>query len=87
MPLDHKIMDIRTSPFYECPEKFLSVGDRVVAIIEVYEEGIGAINTFQHAVPGDEGTVVGNEPGYWPTVRFDRTRTATCVTDFEVRKV
>lgn len=63
-------------------------GDRVRAMIQVLEEGPGGTPNpdakpcetgWVHAEPGDLGTVVHVEPGLHPTVRFDKTKTATCV--------
>lgn len=80
-------MDIKESPFYTQPEKFLKLDQRVRAKVRVYDlptlDGQGDQGPV-HAEPGEEGVVVHVEKGYWPTVRFDRTRTASCVTDFEV---
>lgn len=86
-PVPFAVPSITKSPYYNQPEKFCSLGQRVRAKIRVYdcpgEEDQGPI----HAEPGDLGTVVHVEEGFWPTVRFDRTGTATCVTDEEVVKV
>lgn len=81
------MLDIRESPFYTQPEKFLKLDQRVRAIIRVYDlptkDGQGDQGPI-HAEPGEEGVVVHVEKGYWPTVTFDRTGTSTCVTDIEV---
>lgn len=77
-------LKIESSPFYTHPETFLKEGQRVRAKIRVYDlpgnEDQGPI----HAEPGEEGVCVFVEEGFWPTVKFDRTGTATCVTDEEV---
>lgn len=66
---------------------FLKLGDRVRAKRRVFDlpgkDNPGPI----HAEPGEEGVVVHTEFGSWPTVRFDKTNTATCVTDSEVEKI
>jgi adenylosuccinate synthase len=76
--------DIKNSPFYTHPERFLTMGQRVRAITRVYDlpgnEDQGPI----HAEEGEWGTVVDVQHGTWPTVTFDRTGTSTCVTDAEV---
>ena len=75
----------------------LKVGDRVRARIRVLEEGPNSSYDpnaksctpgWLHAEPGELGTVVhADPPQVWPTVRFDRTGTATCVIDEEVERV
>jgi len=65
----------------------MPVGTRVRAKTTVYdlpgEADMGPI----HAEAGDEGTVVHTQSGLFPTVRFDRTGGATCVTEFEVEQI
>lgn len=76
--------DVRKSPFFSCPEKFLNVGQRVRAIVRVYDLPGNLDPGPVHAEKSEFGTVVHVEPGYWPTVTFDRTGTSTCVTDLDV---
>lgn len=69
----------------------MKVGDRVRALVTVTEDGMGvgdpslksfstaADGAYIHALPGEEGEVVHTQECTWPTVRFDRTGTATCV--------
>lgn len=61
------------------PKVFLTEGQRVKALIQIVEDP-----DWVHAEPGDTGVVVFTEPGYYPTVRFDRTDTATIVFPHEV---
>ena len=82
-PIPFFVPSITKSPYFDQPHKFLRLGQRVRAKITVEEEGPGT-DSFVHAVPGEEGVCVGVDEGFWPTVRFDRTGTATCVTDEEV---
>jgi hypothetical protein len=76
----------RTSPFFENPEKFLKLGQRVRAKFRIWDtpDRSGSDWGWVSAETGEEGVVVHVEKGYWPTVRFDKTGCATCVTDFEV---
>lgn len=85
------------------PHEFLKEGDRVKARVRVTESGDsigdpalpffakeGSPKTnpgYVHAELGEEGVVVHVEPNCWPTVRFDRTKTSTTVTDLEVEKI
>lgn len=71
-------------------------GDKVVARHEVTERGIGTIGdpdaafpdaAYIHAVEGDRGTVVHVNVDGYPTVRFERTGTATIVHPDEVKHV
>ena len=66
---------------------FLKEGQRVRAKIDVYDLPETPKPGPLHATSGELGTVVHTEPGFWPTVRFDRSGTATCVTHEEVEKV
>jgi hypothetical protein len=68
------------------PDEFVQnafVGQRVKAIRQIYE--VQERGPDRHAVlevwaeMGDEGTVVHVQKGYLPTVRFERTGTATIV--------
>lgn len=76
-------------------DKEWEVGDRVKAIIQITENGKlpgdpsarPLDSGWIHAEPGDLGTVVHWHDGVWPTVKFDRTNTATCVTDKEIELV
>lgn len=81
------MQDIRNSPFYSCPEKFLTEGQRVRAIATVFDLPGNTDPGPIHAEVGELGTVIHVEPDFWPTVRFDRTGTCTCVTDFEVEPI
>lgn len=76
--------DIKKSPFYTKPEKFLKLGQRVRAKLTVYDLPGTDSPGPMHALVGEEGVVVHVQTGHWPTVRFDRTGSSTCVTDFEV---
>lgn len=70
----------------------MKVGDRVKAACIVTEDGTGVGDesakfpapNYIHARKGEYGTIVFVEHGQ-PTVRFDRTRTATLVGNDEVR--
>jgi hypothetical protein len=78
--------DLRTSPFFKNPGDFLKEGQRVRARFRIFDlpgkpdEDWGWVS----ANAGEMGTVVHAQEGLWPTVRFDQTGCATCVTDFEV---
>lgn len=69
----------------------LSVGDSIVAVSRIVEDGVsegleGARfpeYDYIHAEPGEAGFVVGVDDGV-ATVRFHRTGTATAVADNEV---
>lgn len=81
--------DTKSSPFYSKPEAFLALGQRVRANFRIFDlpnPGRSDDWGWVSAEAGEEGTVIHVQPGYWPTVRFDKTRCATCVTDFEVTK-
>jgi hypothetical protein len=65
---------------------FLEEGQRVRAKVDVYDLPGTPEPGPIHATPGELGTVVHTEPGFWPTVTFDRTGTSTCVTPEEVEK-
>lgn len=81
------------SKFFNNPEEFLKLGQRVRAKLVVYDlpgklDPAGAPDTGPiHAHPGDLGTVVHIERGFWPTVEFDKTQSRTDVTDFEVEPI
>lgn len=66
---------------------FLNLGERVRAKTRVFDLPDTSNPGPVHAEAGELGTVEHTEPGCWPTVRFDRTGTATCVTDEEVEKI
>ncbi|HVE14330.1 MAG TPA: hypothetical protein VNI01_13100 [Elusimicrobiota bacterium] len=66
---------------------FAKMGDRVRAKVRVYDLPGNPDPGPIHAEPGEMGTVVHTEEGFWPTARFDRTGTATCVTSDEVEVV
>lgn len=68
-------------------ENFLRLGQRCYAKVTIYDLPGNANPGPIHAEPGELGTVVHVEPGFWPTVTFDRTGTSTCVTDQEVEAV
>jgi hypothetical protein len=68
-------------------ESFLTEGDRVEALVQISETFPGASVPHIHAEPGDLGECEFTEPGVYPTVRFERTGTASAVTPEEVRKV
>jgi hypothetical protein len=72
------------SKFAGVPHEFLKEGQRVRALIRVYDLPGNDDQGPIRAEPGEEGVVEFVEEGYWPTVRFDRTGCATCVTDEEV---
>lgn len=80
---------IKTSRFYKRPEKFLKMGDRVRAKFRLFDLPHQSKNDWGwvSAEAGELGTVVHTQKGYWPTVRFDQTGCATCVTDLEVEQV
>lgn len=73
-----------TIPTIKSP--FLQEGQRVRAKVRVFDLPGQPDPGPIHAEPGELGMVVHTEPGFWPTVRFDRTGTATCVTPQEVEK-
>lgn len=84
---NYRSYDSKNSPFVSCPEKFLKVGQRVRAKFRIFDLPGRATDAdwgWVSAEAGEEGTVIHVEKGYWPTVRFDNTRCATCVTDGEV---
>lgn len=74
------------SPFFEHPETFLNIGDKVKAKFRIFDLPSGHEDDWGPvaAEAGEEGTVVHVETDYWPTVRFDNTGRASEVTDFEV---
>lgn len=77
--------DPKKSKWYHTdPFNWLKLGDRVKAIRRVYDLPGNADQGPIHAEEDEYGTVVHVQVGCWPTVQFDRTRTSTCVTDFEV---
>lgn len=80
---------IKTSLFYKEPEKFLKMGQRVKAKFRIWDLPHQSDGDWGwvSAEPGELGTVVHVQEGYWPTVRFDGTGCATCVTDLEVEPV
>jgi hypothetical protein len=67
--------------------EFLKEGDRVKAITTIHDLPGNNDPGPICAEPDDEGECVHTEPGFWPTVRFDRTGRSTCVTDREVEKL
>lgn len=77
--------DIKQSPFFKCPEKFLKMGQKVRAKIQIWdlpgEEDPGPLV----AEIGDIGIVVHVERSCWPTVRFSKRSSDVC--DFEVEPV
>lgn len=82
------------SPFFDCPEKFLWLGQRVRAKVDIYDLPGNTDPHWHngtagpvHAEPGETGTVVHVEKDFWPTVTFDKTGTSTCVTDGEVEPI
>jgi hypothetical protein len=78
---------IRSSQFFKNPEDFLKMGQRCKARFRIFDlpnPGKSDDWGWVSAEEGEEGTVVHVEKGYWPTVRFDNTGAATCVTNFEV---
>lgn len=63
-------------------------GVRVRAIVQSIHDLPGEPDPGPLAAQlGDEGTVVHAQNGIFPTVRFDRTRYATCVTHLEVEVI
>lgn len=76
------------SQFYQNPEAFLKLGQRVRAKFRVWDLPGKLPNDWGwvSAEAGELGTVVHVQEGCWPTVRFDGGR-ATCVTDLEVEPV
>lgn len=75
---------LKKNKYYKCPEKFLKAGQRVKAVVSITEKRGSADHVAYHAQPGEFGTVVHVEKGFWPTVKFERTGTMTCVTPLEV---
>ncbi len=75
------------SPFRDRPGDFLKLGQRVRAKFRIFDLP-GRVEDkdwgWVSAEAGEEGTVVHQEEGSWPTVRFDVTGAATCVFDHEV---
>lgn len=53
------------------------VGDKVVAVGDVLEEGFNGPGVWAHARKNDAGEVVEVDAAGWPTVLFERTGTAT----------
>ena len=76
--------NIKNSPFYTHPEDFLKVNQRVRAKVQVYDLPGNPDPGPIHAEEGEGGVCIHVEKGFWPTVKFDRTGTCTCVTDEEV---
>lgn len=76
--------NIEESQFFDCPEKFLKLDQKVRAITTVFDLPGNVDQGPIHANVGEIGVVIHVEDGFWPTVRFDRTGTSTCVTSFEV---
>lgn len=79
--------DLKNHPLYSRPGDFLKLGDRVVARFRIFDLPQSTLNADWgpvHAEAFEEGVVVHVQEGHWPTVRFNRTGTATCVTPFEV---
>ncbi len=70
------------------PPQFLALGDRVRARLKIVEEGlVTGVGKHTHAEPDETGVCVHVQKGYFPTVRFDRTKTATIVFPEEVEKL
>jgi hypothetical protein len=79
--------DVKTSPHYANPEGWLNEGQRVRAKFRIWDLPLNEPDWgWVSAEKGELGTVVDDMNG-WPVVRFDRTRYATNVTDFEVEPV
>ena len=79
--------DVLTSKFHSCPEKFLSLGDKVRAKFRIWDTPNDLGNWgWVSAEKGELGLVVHVEKGCWPTVRFENGR-STCVMNFEVENV
>lgn len=76
-----------TVPMERAHTAFLQLNDRVRAKTQVFDLPGNPDPGCIHAEPGELGTVVHVQIDHWPTVRFDRTGTATCVTDAEVEKI
>lgn len=77
---------IKTSPFHDKPGSFLRLGQKVQAKFRIFYLPHKSENDWGwvSAEAGEQGEVVHVQDGYWPTVRFEKTGCATCVTDLEV---
>ena len=65
----------------------MNKGDKVVAVSEIVEEDFPEKgNTHTHASPDDTGTIVYVDDNGFPTVRFDKTGTATIVFPDEIKE-
>lgn len=62
----------------------MRVGDVVSAVNRIEEKDFAGERLFVHAEFGEQGEVVDNERGVWPTVRWFRTGT---VTDCNMREL
>jgi hypothetical protein len=89
-----KLWDIYSSPQFDQPGTWLQMGDKVRAIRTVYDLPGNTRSQWWNgtwgpiaAEKGHIGTVEHVQDGLWPTVRFDISGRATCVTDFEVEKI
>jgi hypothetical protein len=65
----------------------MNVGDRVRAITQIAESDFNDAGTWVHANIGDLGHVVHISEAGFPTVRFDKTGTATVVAPSEIELV
>jgi hypothetical protein len=63
-----------------------AVGDKVKAVKQIRENNFNGQETWTHAEPGDTGEIIHRNEWFLPTVRFDRTGTATIVTPTEIEK-
>lgn len=85
--LTRTVTTLKKNRYFKCPEKFLKLGQRVKAKVSIAEERNDMQYDIFHARPDELGTVIHVEKGFWPTVKFDRTSTSTCVTPLEVEPV
>lgn len=63
----------------------LRIGDLVVAVREISEEGIDG-KKLLHARPGMMGEVIQLNQGHWPTVRWEST-VCDCIPTYEIEPI
>jgi hypothetical protein len=63
------------------------IGDKVKATKKIREGDFNGHKVWVHAYPGDTGTVIHINENHLPTVRFDKSLTATLTFSSEIEKV
>ena len=64
-----------------------TVGDKVKAVKLITEDGFNGQDVWTHAEPGNTGEVIHVNKQHLPTVRFEKTGTATIVAPTEIERV